>query len=91
MYVGDFRDPKAQLCWESIDNPVFGLDRETLTPFPPPPEGDASLPYDVTNLRNYALAVSGDVFRWIVDYAPPEVLRRVGTTNHLADRVLTEC
>lgn len=75
--TGDFRDTKAQLCWESIDNPLFQLDKDTLTPLPPPPEGDASLPYDITNLRNYALAVSGDVFRWIVDYAPAEVLRRV--------------
>jgi cation-transporting ATPase 13A2 len=48
-----------------------------LTPLPPPPEGDASLPYDITNLRNYALAVSGDVFRWIIDFAPPEVLQRM--------------
>lgn len=42
-----------------------------------PPEGDASLPYDITNLRNYSLAVTGDVFRWVVDYAPAKVLQRV--------------
>ncbi len=41
------------------------------------PETDLSLPYDISNLRNYSLAVSGDVFRWIVDYAHPLVLRRV--------------
>lgn len=44
---------------------------------PVPPNSDASLPYDITNLRNYSLAVSGDVFRWVVDYAPAEVLKRV--------------
>ena len=50
-----------------------------LQPLSPPPEGDASLPYDISNLRNYSLAVTGDVFRWIVDYAPPKVLQRVCT------------
>lgn len=89
--IGDFRDPNAQLCWESIDNSMFGLDKETLTPSPPPPEGDASLPYDITNLRNYSLAVSGDVFRWIVDYAPPEVLRRVRLSFFLREQTLTLC
>jgi cation-transporting ATPase 13A2 len=46
-------------------------------PLPPPVDGDASLPYDIANLRNYSLAVSGDVFRWVVDFAPPNVLKRV--------------
>ena len=74
---GDFRDPTAQLQWESIDNSAFCLDSKTLIPLPAPPEDDASLPYDILNLRNYSLAISGDVFRWVVDYAPPEILRRV--------------
>lgn len=74
---GDFQDPKARLSWESIDNSIFKLDETTLTPLPPPVEGDASLPYDISNLRNYSLAVSGDVFRWIIDFAPPDVLNRM--------------
>ncbi|CZT46197.1 related to cation translocating ATPases [Rhynchosporium secalis] len=74
---GDFQDPKSVLKWESIDNNIFTLDENTLIPLPPPAEGDASLPYDISNLRNYSLAVSGDVFRWIIDFAPPEVLQRM--------------
>ncbi|KAH0538608.1 hypothetical protein FGG08_004809 [Glutinoglossum americanum] len=46
-------------------------------PMPPPAEGDASLPYDISNLRNYSVAVSGDVFRWVIDYASEEILRRM--------------
>jgi len=65
------------LKWESIDNSIFTLDENTLIPLPPPAEGDASLPYDISNLRNYSLAVSGDVFRWIIDFAPPDVLQRM--------------
>ncbi|KEY66546.1 hypothetical protein S7711_08049 [Stachybotrys chartarum IBT 7711] len=91
---GDFRDPTAQLQWESIDNNLYCLNKTTLKvrvtfgndisllwltrrmqPFPAPPEGDASLPYDISNLRNYSLAVTGEVFRWIVDYGSPDVLR----------------
>ncbi|TGO73257.1 hypothetical protein BELL_0377g00120 [Botrytis elliptica] len=74
---GNSLDPKARLSWESIDNGIYKLDNETLTPLPPPVEGDASLPYDISNLRNYSLAVSGDVFRWVVDFAPPVVLQRM--------------
>lgn len=48
-----------------------------LQPLPPPAEGDVSLPYEMSNIRNYALAVSGDVFRWIIDYGGEEVLKRV--------------
>ncbi|KAK3945050.1 vacuolar cation-transporting ATPase YPK9 [Diplogelasinospora grovesii] len=75
--AGDSRDPMAKLQWESIDNHIYQLDEKTLLPLPAPPEGDASLPYDISNLRNYCLAVSGDVFRWVVDFAPPEVMRRM--------------
>ncbi|KAG6058652.1 hypothetical protein E4U32_004495 [Claviceps aff. humidiphila group G2b] len=74
---GNARDPLAELQWESIDNNSFCLDNKTLLPLPAPPQEDTSLPYDITNLRNYSLAVSGEVFRWIVDYASPEVLQRV--------------
>lgn len=74
---GHFRDPLAQLQWESIDNSLCCLDPSTLLPLPPPPEMDASLPFDIVNIRNYSLAVSGDVFRWVVDYASPDVLKRL--------------
>lgn len=57
-------------------------------PLPPPAEGDASLPYDISNLRNYSLAVSGDVFRWMVDYAPADVLNRVCTFSAFGTRLL---
>ncbi|OAA45189.1 ATPase type 13A2 [Beauveria brongniartii RCEF 3172] len=74
---GDFQDPTAKLQWESIDGSAYSLDTSTLLPKPVLPEADFSLPYDISNLRNYSLAVSGDVFRWVVDYAHPLVLRRM--------------
>jgi cation-transporting ATPase 13A2 len=74
---GNSQEPISRLAWESIDNNVYKLDAQTLTPLAPPVDGDASLPYEIMNLRNYSLAVSGDVFRWVVDFAPPEVVNRM--------------
>ncbi|KAF2112000.1 ATPase type 13A2 [Lophiotrema nucula] len=74
---GDSRTALAKLSWESVDDPMFKLDENTLKPLPPPADVDVSLPYDVSNLRNYSLAVSGDVFRWIIDFASEKVLREM--------------
>ncbi|EFX01083.1 p-type ATPase [Grosmannia clavigera kw1407] len=74
---GHAQDPNAELQWESIDDSIYRLDPRTLLPLPAPPAGDASLPYAISDLRNYSVAVSGDVFRWIVDFAPEEVLKRM--------------
>ncbi|OTA61144.1 hypothetical protein K449DRAFT_383211 [Hypoxylon sp. EC38] len=74
---GNFRDPNAFLHWESIDDAAYQLDPRTLLPLPAPIDRDASLPYDITNLKNYSLAISGEVFRWIVDFAPNEVMQRM--------------
>ena len=74
---GDCRTPLAKLSWESVDNPLFQLDENSLEPMPPPVDQDASLPYDISNLRNYSVAVTGDVFRWMIDYASDRVLKRM--------------
>ncbi|RYP04255.1 hypothetical protein DL765_010245 [Monosporascus sp. GIB2] len=74
---GNNRDPNAQLHWESIDDGPFQLDSRTLLPLPPPSQRDVSLPYDITKLRDYTLAIGGDVFRWIIDFAPNEVTQKM--------------
>ncbi|KAF2158106.1 hypothetical protein K461DRAFT_251384 [Myriangium duriaei CBS 260.36] len=74
---GDSRNPLSKLSWESVDNPMYQLDENTLKPLPPPAEHDSSLPYDISNLRNYSIAVSGDVFRWIIDFASHKVLEEM--------------
>ncbi|KAK0663981.1 putative type V cation-transporting ATPase [Cercophora samala] len=85
--TGDTKDPNAELQWESIDNPIYRLDPRTLLPLPAPPEGDASLPYDISNLRNYTIAVTGDIFRWVVDYAPADVMQRMLVTGKVFARM----
>ncbi|KAL2114590.1 hypothetical protein VUR80DRAFT_4573 [Thermomyces stellatus] len=74
---GNFLDPHAQLQWESIDDPQYQLNGDTLMPEPPPAQVDASLPYSIMDRKNYSLAISGDVFRWMVDFASPLVLQRM--------------
>ena len=74
---GNKQDPKAQLIWESIDNPIYQLDGHSLMPLPPPADMDTSAPYDAINLTDFTLAISGDVFRWIIDFGSEEVLQRM--------------
>ncbi|KAH6698709.1 ATPase [Verticillium dahliae] len=70
-------DPNSRLLWESIDDSSLRLDEHTLLPLPASQDVDVSLPYNITNLRNYSLAISGDAFRWLVDFAEPHVLHRM--------------
>ena len=72
---GDHFEPSARLKWQSIDNPLYELDAMTLLPVLPS-EADASLPYEIANIRNFSIALSGDAFRWIVEYSSGEVLKR---------------
>ncbi|KAK2749170.1 hypothetical protein FQN57_006785 [Myotisia sp. PD_48] len=70
-------DPSSRLCWQSIDDPVCQLDDNTLLPLPPSNEADMSVPYNRYKSDNYAIAVTGDVFRWVVDYGSEEVLNKM--------------
>ncbi|KPI41682.1 putative cation-transporting ATPase [Cyphellophora attinorum] len=74
---GDKSDPKAVLNWESVDNPMYQLEAETLLPANIPAENDTVAPYDTLGLNNYSLAITGDAFRWIIDYGSSDVLKRM--------------
>ncbi|KAF3479587.1 P-type ATPase [Arthroderma uncinatum] len=73
----DSSDPNSRLCWQSIDNQDHQLDEHTLTPLPHSSGADVSVPYHHYNKPNYAIAVTGDVFRWVVDYGSEEVLNKM--------------
>ena len=74
---GDRLDPRARLVWESVDNSIYQLDENTLMPLLPPAEYDSSAPYDAIGLRDFSLAVTGDVFRWIIDFGSQEIMQRM--------------
>ena len=74
---GDKMDPRAQLSWESVDNSIYQLEEHTLLPMPLPAENDTAAPYDAMAIADYKLAVTGDAFRWIIDYGSSEILQRM--------------
>ncbi|RVX69518.1 hypothetical protein B0A52_06582 [Exophiala mesophila] len=74
---GDKMDPKARLSWESVDNPIYQLDENTLLPAAIAAEYDTATPYDTLAIGDYTLAVTGDAFRWVVDFGSREVLERM--------------
>ncbi|BDD61946.1 hypothetical protein MAP00_006957 [Monascus purpureus] len=70
-------DGKPFLQWVSIDNPTLELDGNTLMPLCMSAIVDLAVPDNNYNMRKYSVAVSGDVFRWIVDFGNENVLRRM--------------
>jgi len=58
-----------------MDDPSWKLDDYSLKPSPPPPYvtvSDTGLDY-----QDYALVVTGDVFRWMINYGSLETVQRV--------------
>lgn len=69
--------PNATLYWESVNNPNVTLDDLTLQPIERLMDGN---PYGILDITDYSLAISGDVFRWVIDFAPMEVLHKVASS-----------
>jgi cation-transporting P-type ATPase 13A2 len=84
---GDARTALSTISWRSVDNSMLELDEQTLEPLPLPDHVDPSVQYDKINLKNYNLAVTGDVFRWIIDFAPERVLRQMLTHGQVFARM----
>ncbi|RAL08393.1 putative P-type ATPase [Aspergillus homomorphus CBS 101889] len=74
---GYAHDSNASLCWESVDDPAIRLDPTTLMPQASVTGIDLSVPGNISNLNNYSLAVSGEVFRWAVDFGSETILDRM--------------
>ncbi|KAG8532110.1 uncharacterized protein KY384_003747 [Bacidia gigantensis] len=77
FFDGDYRDPKARLKWQSVENTLLELDEHTLLPIPASTENDTAYSADPINADNYTLAITGDVFRWIIEYANEEIVKRM--------------
>lgn len=76
---GHSQSPNATIRWESVDQAPVVLDDKTLLPLPVPASGDISGPYSTYNLQNYCMAVTGEAFRWIVNYASEDYMNRVSS------------
>jgi cation-transporting ATPase 13A2 len=67
--------PHSQLEWSCTDEFSWKLDSYSLKPLDPPPH--RTVDAGEIDYQDYALVVTGDVFRWMINYAPFETLQRV--------------
>ncbi|KAJ4483302.1 hypothetical protein J3R30DRAFT_3834078 [Lentinula aciculospora] len=72
---GDATVPDAKVEWTCMDDPLWKLDTYSLKPLSPPLHHTAEA--DEIGYHDYSLVISGDVFRWMISYAPLETLQRM--------------
>lgn len=66
-----------------MDDPEWELDDYSLRPKEAP--AHHGIDEDMLDHQDYALAVTGDVFRWMINNAPLETLQRVRLPTILLD------
>ncbi|GAC97982.1 hypothetical protein PHSY_005570 [Pseudozyma hubeiensis SY62] len=71
---GDQRSPRAVIDWSSVDDDRIKLDAYNLQPREVDPH---VLDLEEFDFQDYQLALTGDVFRWMIDFAPIETVRRM--------------
>lgn len=70
-----------------MEEPSWKLDDYSLKPLTPPAQRLVEV--EELEAHDYTLAVTGDVFRWIMNHAPLETMQRVRTAPRLAGCKLT--
>ena len=78
LNLGDSTMEDPVLEWTCVQDRRLTLNPYTLVPYPIPSEALPDfLSHNSYGIIDYSLAVSGDVFRWIIDFAPLHMLERV--------------
>ncbi|KAI0697731.1 P-type ATPase [Cerioporus squamosus] len=72
---GNPSSPLSKLEWSSMDEPSWKLDDYSLKPLLPP--ANRLIEAEELESQDYTLAVTGDVFRWIINNAPLETMQRM--------------
>ncbi|KAH7925940.1 hypothetical protein BV22DRAFT_1112020 [Leucogyrophana mollusca] len=72
---GNATTPLSRVEWSCMDDLSWKLDAYSLKPLTPPPHHTVDA--DEIDYQDYALVVSGDVFRWMINHAPLETLQRM--------------
>ncbi|KAL1412859.1 hypothetical protein Q8F55_000608 [Vanrija albida] len=65
---------EARLDWSSIDDESHRLDEYTLLPLV---NRDLAMDAEELEVPDYQLALTGDVFKWMLEYAPLETMNRM--------------
>ncbi|KAH7339862.1 hypothetical protein B0J17DRAFT_657059 [Rhizoctonia solani] len=71
---GNAQTPQSKLHWSSVDDSTLTLDDYSLKPLVA--RAHHTIEEEI-GYQDYTLAVSGDVFRWMVNHAPLETLQRM--------------
>jgi cation-transporting ATPase 13A2 len=71
---GSAQMSSSTLEWTSVDDELLKLDPYGLKPLPGPHRTKDA---DDIDYHDYTLALTGDVFRWMINNAPLETLQRV--------------
>ncbi|KAF8929411.1 hypothetical protein BGZ58_008955 [Dissophora ornata] len=77
---GDSMTETSEIVWENTDNQRMTLDPITLKPsmtWSDDSSNGPEFPRYSHLMNDYVLAVTGDCFRWMVDYAPTSTLNRM--------------
>ncbi|EGO26058.1 Ca-transporting ATPase [Serpula lacrymans var. lacrymans S7.9] len=72
---GNATTPLSKLEWSCMDDVSWKLDDYSLKPLTPPPHH--TVESEEIQYQDYALVVTGDVFRWMINHAPLETLQRM--------------
>lgn len=75
MRSGGGHNPDSEITWTSVDDEKHKLDSYSLKPI----VQEYALGFDPgeTEQPDYQLALTGDVFRWMLEFAPLETMQRV--------------
>ncbi|KAG0341214.1 hypothetical protein BG000_009845 [Podila horticola] len=77
---GDSMTENSEIAWKNIDDGRLSLDPVTLKPstnWPEDSNNGPEFPRYSHMMNDHVLAVTGEVFRWMVDYAPASTLNRM--------------
>ncbi|KXN85349.1 hypothetical protein AN958_11449 [Leucoagaricus sp. SymC.cos] len=72
---GNTSSPASTIEWTCMDDSQWKLDSYSLKPLTPPPHH--TVESDEINYQDYSLVVTGDIFRWMINFAPLETLQRM--------------
>ncbi|KAI0363131.1 hypothetical protein BV20DRAFT_1068713 [Pilatotrama ljubarskyi] len=75
LILGNASSPLAKLEWSSMEEPMWKLDDYSLKPLPPPAQ--RLIEVEELESQDYTIAVTGDVFCWIMNHAPLETMQRM--------------
>jgi cation-transporting P-type ATPase 13A2 len=92
LNLGDSMTENSELSWTCVQDQRLTLNPHSLIPNPIPQEVLSEFPpHNQYGIVDYSLAISGDVFRWIVDFAPIDILERVSFFSFMINDDVDAC